>query len=131
MSPNPLNDVHTPSSSAMPTPLASSFPAPPPLPASYACLGDSLNIVSRILAAATMDQDLMTSHEYCSPMTTASSSSSRLSSASNVSVATIVPSFAQIIHGTEKLVSYDASGRLKSEIDTESFYSARSSFDTQ
>lgn len=131
MSPNPLTDVYTPSSSAMPTPLASSFPAPPPLPASYACLGDSLNIVNRILAAATMDQDLMTSHEYCSPMTTASSSSSRLSCASNVSVATIVPSSEQIIHGLEKLVSYDASGRLKSEMDTESFYSARSSFDTQ
>lgn len=129
---NLLDDVYTPNSSAMPTPLASSFPVPPPLPTSFACLGDSLNVVSRILGATMADQqESTTSHEYCQPMMTTSSFSSRLSSASDVSVATIME---QITHGSETSVSYDASGRSESEIDTESlcsgsFYSARSSFD--
>lgn len=134
---NLVDDVYTPNSSALHTPLASSFPAPPPLPASLMSLGNSLNAVSRILAAAnTAGQHMSrTANLYENYPPSATSTSSRLSSASEVSLATIVPlsNMEEISHTSEELISH-ATGRPEPEIDSESlcsrsFYSARTSFD--
>ena len=118
---SPVDNVYSPSSSAMPTPLPSSFPAVPPLPVALSSLGEDLRTVSRILAVTlTSKNQAATEADEAMGHRRPDCVASRLSSASDMSVGTIVPG-QQLGQG----LSADAPLHFTSEAerDTESTYS--------
>lgn len=128
---SPVDDVYSPSSSAMPTPLASSFPAVPPLPAALSSLGEDLMTVSKILAATWTSKAREAEEPVRWDQRPQDWKASRSSSVDTILVQSVVPE-----HQTDEgLFKNTTSHSVKeAERDTEStcsdsFYSARSSFE--